>query len=338
MESKIFSVDGRDDIVDNIIEHYEKSFTPGTKPEPMTIGEARIEKFSDGEISANFKESIRNRRIYLVCSMNNSDNIIKLLMAVDAAKRASAAEIIVVAPYFGYARQDRKDGVRGSIGGKVMADVLQVVGIDRMIVIDLHADQIQGFFNTPVDHVEGQYIFTKYVKTLLDSGEIKAPVLCSPDAGGVKRVDLFYKKLVKEYADEGITMAMLSKRRDKPNSIASMELIGDVRGRDVIIIDDMIDTAGTLEKASHMLKERGAKTIRAIATHGVLSGKALQNICNSSLDELIISDTLALDPEWATKCKEVSGIDVTILSCTKLLASVIKAINNNFSVDQLKEQ
>jgi ribose-phosphate pyrophosphokinase len=329
MENKIFAIDGRENFIQEILQSYNKGGRERIKNgEPTDIlfrGEVKIEKFSDGEISVAFEESIRGSKVYLLCSTNDTDNVMKLMLAVDAAKRASADEIIAVIPYYGYSRQDRKDGMRGAIGARVIADMIQSVGAHRIITVDLHAEQIQGFFGIPVDHVSGKYIFPDYIEGL----GLARLTLCSPDAGGVKRVDKIMKKLQEKGVE--VNMVMLSKRRDKPNSIESMELIGDVGGRNVIIIDDIVDTAGTLCKASDELIKFGAASVRAICTHGILSGPALQRISASSLSELIISDTIS--PKYLVGSNKIKHVH-----CAPALAKLIKAINNKQSANVLEEQ
>lgn len=318
--NKIFSIDGRENFVDKIVEDYHSM----TDDNNLTKGEVKIEKFSDGEISVCFKETVRGCKVYLVCSTTDSDNVMKIMLAVDAAKRASADEIIAIIPYYGYSRQDRKDGMRGCIGARVFADMIQAVGVNRVVSVDLHADQIPGFFGIPVDHISGKYIFPGHIRMM----NLPDLVLCSPDAGGVKRVDGILKKIQEKGVDA--SMVMLSKRRDKPNSIESMELIGDVKDKNVIIIDDMVDTAGTLCKAAEELIKFGAKSVRAICTHGILSGPAMERIDKSVLTELIISDT-TFGPKYLLSGK------IKHVSCTRSIAGLIKAINNKQSANVLEE-
>lgn len=316
MISKIFAVDSREHFTDKIIDQYIINYG-----NDLHKGKIQIDEFADGEISINFKETVRGLKVYLVSSTNSTANIMKLALAVDAARRASASEIIAIIPYYGYARQDRKDGMRGSIGARVFADMIQSVGVNRIVTIDFHAEQIQGFFSIPVDHVRGKYIFPQYISDL----HLSNLTLCSPDAGGVKRVDAIHKRLQEQGID--CNMVILSKRRDKPNSIESMELIGDVEGRNVIIIDDIVDTAGTLCQASNKIMEAGATSVRSLCTHPVLSGSAAQRIEASAIEQLIVSDSLDF-PEHEK---------IVSIPCAKPLARLINAINNNKSANILEE-
>lgn len=335
MKAKIFSIDGRVDFVNEIIKSYN-SEQPIPYPEDfLKLGEVKVQKFSDNELSVNFQETIRGMKVFLVCSTNSSDSILKLMLAVDAAKRSSAEEIITIIPYYGYARQDRKDGMRGSIGARVFADMLQSVGVNRVITMDLHAEQIQGFFSVPVDHVSGKYIFSPVIEEIeKNDGNV---ILCSPDAGGMKRVESIQKKLMQRNPGWQIGLSMLSKRRDKPNSIESMDLIGDVKGKNVIIVDDMVDTAGTLCKAAEVLMEAGASSVRAICTHGVLSGPAYQRLEKSQLKELIISDSLEhLFPGINGNTHLPSYI--RIVQCSSAIARIAKAIVNKVSANTMEEE
>jgi ribose-phosphate pyrophosphokinase len=312
---KVFSVE-EDILTDRICKHLS-----------IQRGNLVIDTFSDGEFSPQFKETIRENRVFLVCSTNTPEKILKFLLAVDAAKRASASEIVAVIPYFGYSRQDRKEGVRGPIGAKLMADILSASGIDRLITLDLHAAQIQGFFNFPVDHVNGYRVFSSYFKNLAKG----TYTICSPDAGGVKRAMAMYNKFVQFRPDCDVNFAMMSKRRDKPNSIESMELIGDVVGRQVILVDDMTDTAGTLIKASEILLEKGAENVSAIVTHAVLSGNAKEKVKdNPSLMKLISSDSLKSSRE----AQELyPGCFVTV-SCAETFAQVISNVATGKSIHE----
>lgn len=330
MNVKIFSIDGRIDFAEKIVEKFNLDYTTGPT---INLGDINVEKFSDNEITTQFNEYLRGQKVFLVCSTNNSDNIMKIMLAADAARRASAEEIIAVLPYYGYARQDRKDGLRGAVGAKVVANMLIANGVDRLITIDLHAEQIQGFFNIPVDHISGWNIFLPELKSMINSGKIKNPTLCSPDAGGVKRVNAIFKKLVSS-GFEDTTMVMFSKMREKPNSVARLDLIGDVRGRDIIIIDDMVDTAGTLCGTAEEIIKAGATSVRAIITHGVLSGNALQRINDSVLTELIISDTLPLYNPVPYN-EELNK--VRVISCSGEIARIIAAITNKKSAELLKQ-
>jgi ribose-phosphate pyrophosphokinase len=240
------------------------------------------------------------------------------LMMIDAAKRASAGYITAVIPYFGYARQDRKDKPRVAIAAKLMANLLQAAGVNRVMTMDLHADQIQGFFDVPVDHLKGEAIFVPYLREILNSDNL---TFASPDVGGVKRARIYAKHF-------GADLVICDKHRVKANEIASMTVIGDVKGRDVVLVDDLIDTGGTLCKAAEALLEKGAKSVRAICTHAVLSGKAYENIENSPLTELIVTDTIPLK-EDRPKSK------IKVLSSAKLFAHAIRYAHENRSISTL---
>lgn len=329
MNVKIFSIDGRIEFAEKVVMEFNDCYTTG---DYIDLGKVNIEQFSDGEITVQFNEYVRGQKVFLICSTNNSDNIMKIMLAADAARRASAEEIVAVLPYYGYSRQDRKDGLRGAVGAKVVANMLIANGVNRLITIDLHAEQIQGFFNIPVDHISGWNIFLPELKWMIDSGEIQNPTLCSPDAGGVKRVNSVFKKLVAS-GFEDTTVVMFSKMREKPNSVARLDLIGDVKNRDVIIIDDMVDTAGTLCGTAEEIMKAGASSVRAIITHGVLSGPALKRIHESKLTELIISDTLLLyDPVPYNGEME----KIRVVSSSSEIARIIAAITNKKSADLLK--
>jgi len=272
MGSIIFAVDGRTELVEEI---RHQLITNGLLT--VTVGEINIEKFSDGEVCADFKTSVRGKRVYLLSSPNTAEKILQLNFAIDAAKRAGAKEIIPIIPYFPYARQDKKDQPRGPIGAKVMAEMIENRGATSIITFDLHADQIQGFFNIPVMHMEGKYLFDRYIFDLYRDHCNDNIVLCAPDAGAAKRGKGFRDQLNSRW-DIDIPMLHIDKTRKKANVIDSMIIIGEVRAKDVIIIDDMCDTGGTLVKAATELKDAGAKSVRAIVTHGVLRGKALERI------------------------------------------------------------
>ena len=282
------------------------------------LGELKIDKFSDGEFSPQFKQSIRDKQVFLVVSTTTPEKIMKLLLSIDAAKRASASEIILVIPYFGYSRQDRKEGSRGAIGAKLMADLLQTAGADRLITIDLHSEQIQGFFDIPVTLIHGHAVFSSFIKELPDDNYC----ICSPDAGGVKRANKFYSKFLKKFPDTHF--AMLSKLRSKPNIIERMDLIGDVSDRTVILVDDMVDTGGTLITAAKLLKEGGAKKVIAVLSHGILSGVGHSRIDESvDLDQLVITDSI----------EQPESLKITIMSSAKVLAAAIEAVVYSWSID-----
>lgn len=322
---KIFSIDSRESIVDMVIKSFEKHDN-----ESLKKGKIRIDKFSDGEMSVCYEEYVRGTKVFLLCSTMNSDNIIKLNLAIDAALRASAREIVVITPYFGYARQDRKDGIRGALGAKVIMNMLISNGMDRLITIDLHADQIQGFANVPIDHISGYSIFKRELE-MLARHKPDSLVICSPDAGGVKRASVFQKRLI-DNGYEDVEFAMLSKMRKKPNQVDRMDLIGEVSGKDVIIVDDMIDTAGTLCKAAEILKSAGAKTVNAFCTHAVLSGPAYERIGKSTLSNLYVSDSLPLKDRFKLNNTEQAGYEkIFVVPVSRPLSSIIYAIMKDTS-------
>ena len=342
MGSIIFAVDGRTELVEEI---RHQLITNGLLT--VTVGEINIEKFSDGEVCADFKTSVRGKRVYLLSSPNTAEKILQLNFAIDAAKRAGAKEIIPIIPYFPYARQDKKDQPRGPIGAKVMAEMIENRGATSIITFDLHADQIQGFFNIPVMHMEGKYLFDRYIFDLYRDHCNDNIVLCAPDAGAAKRGKGFRDQLNSRW-DIDLPMVHIDKTRKKANVIDSMIIIGEVRAKDVIIIDDMCDTGGTLVKAATELKDAGAKSVRAIVTHGVLSGKALERIYKA-IDEGVItdfvcSDSLPItgkvmieqggqgyDPQYA----QVSEF-ITVISTAKQIVKGIIATEQHTSVEHLK--
>lgn len=280
------------------------------------LGNMIIEHFADGEFAVSYEESIRGQYIYLIQStFPNSDNLMELLLMVDAAKRASAYKIIAVIPYFGWARQDRKDKARVSIGAKLIADLLSVAGIDRVITMDLHADQIQGFFNVPVDHLYGSRIFVPYIQSL----NLKNLVIASPDVGGSKRAGTYARHL-------DCPMVLCHKTREKANVVGEMRIIGDVKGKDVIIVDDMVDTAGTLCKAADLMIENGASSVRAIVTHGVMSGIASERVMSSALSEIAFTDSIPFKTE---KCEKVR-----ILTCADMFADTIERVQTHRSISE----
>jgi ribose-phosphate pyrophosphokinase len=316
MNYKIFSVDGSQ-LAQKIANKIDSDNID------QILGTLKIDKFSDGEISPQFMESVRDQKVFLVSSTTSPEKMITLLLAIDAAKRASASEVILVLPYFGYSRQDRKEGTRGAIGAKLMADLLQTAGADRLIAIDLHAEQIQGFFNIPVNMIPGHVAFSSFVRRLPADDYC----ICSPDAGGVKRASKFYQKFL--YKFPNTHFAMLSKLRDKPNSIERMDLIGDVKDRHVILVDDMIDTGGTLVNAARLLKEGGAKKVTAMISHGVLSGVGHDRIAGSTdLDKLIITDSI----------EQIDNPKIQVVTCSAAIAAAIEAIVNSISMDKHLEK
>lgn len=278
-----------------------------------SLGNVKVTDFSDGEFQPSFEETVRGQDVFLIQStMPPTENLFELLLMVDAAKRASANKIIVVIPYFGFARQDRKDKPRVAIGARLVANMLMAAGIDRIMTMDLHADQIQGFFEVPVDHLYGSTIFFKEISKF-NNGNL---IMAAPDAGGAKRANSYAKKL-------DIGLAICHKQRRKPNEIAEMTVIGDVEGKDVILIDDMIDTAGTLTKAADLFMENGAKSVRAFCTHAVLSGPAYERLTNSKITELIVTDTIPLKKEHEK---------IRVLTVSDLFADVIRRMINNQSI------
>ncbi|MDV6167524.1 ribose-phosphate pyrophosphokinase [Flavobacterium sp. DG1-102-2] len=279
----------------------------------MELGKVTFSTYSDGEFQPSFEESIRGLRVFLVCStFPSSDNLMELLLMIDAAKRASARHITAVIPYFGWARQDRKDKPRVPIGAKLVAKLLESAGATRIMTMDLHADQIQGFFEKPVDHLFASTIFVPYVKSL----NLDNLTIASPDMGGSKRAYAYSKFL-------GSDVVICYKQRKEANKIETMELIGEVTGKNIILVDDMIDTGGTLAKAAELMMEKGALSVRAICTHPILSGGAYEKIENSQLTELIVTDSIPLK-------KETSKIKV--ISCADLFADVMHMVQNNTSI------
>ena len=283
----------------------------------VEVGTATINKFSDGEISVQIKESVRGQDVFIVqptCAPTN-DHLMELLIMVDALKRSSAKSVSAVIPYYGYARQDRKAAPRVPITAKLVADMLEAAGIDRMITIDLHAAQIQGFFNIPVDNLYGSVMFVDYLR----SKNLTNPIIASPDIGGVARA--------RSYADKlGYDLVIVDKRREKANVAEVMNIIGDVEGKDVILVDDMVDTAGTLVKAAEVLKKKGATSVMACCTHGVLSGPAFDRLNEGTLDELIISDTIPVHGK---------SDKITVLTGSKIIGETIRRITNNESVNSI---
>jgi ribose-phosphate pyrophosphokinase len=278
-----------------------------------SLGDVKVSVFSDGEFQPSFEETVRGQDVFLVQStMPPTENLFELLLLVDAARRASARKIIAVIPYFGFARQDRKDKPRVAIGAKLVANMLMAAGVDRIMTMDLHADQIQGFFEVPVDHLFASTLFFNEIDKL-DRDNL---VVAAPDAGGAKRANSYAKNL-------NCGLVLCHKHRKKANEIAEMTVIGDVLGKDVVIIDDMCDTAGTLTTAADLLIEKGAKSVRAFTTHAVLSGPAFERIAASKLTELIVTDTIPLQ-KHSDKIRVVSVAD--------LFADVIKRLVNNESI------
>lgn len=277
----------------------------------------KIDKFSDGEILPCFRESVRDEDVFFINTTNSSDAIVETLLVVDAAKRAGCRSFTLVAPYQSYSRQDKTDHLRSSIGSKMLSDILEKVGVTRLITIDLHASAIQGFYNIPVIHLNGNKIFIDYIKSL----ELNDVCIVAPDQGAVRRASDFCK------AFPDATFAMINKKRIKPNEIHSMELVGDVSHKNVIIVDDMADTLGTMCKAADLLMSKGAKSIRSVATHGILSGPAFDNLNKSQITELLVSDTIESERGASDK--------LVIVSCAKLIANSITALSQKKSIHEL---
>lgn len=299
---KIFSGSASRTLAEKIAESYGKP-----------LGKEIVEFFADGEFQPSYEETLRGNDVFIIQSTNApSDNLMELLLMIDAARRASAKQVVAVIPYFGFARQDRKDKPRVSIGAKLIANLLMAAGVNRIITMDLHADQIQGFFDVPVDHMYASAIFVPYLKKL----NLSNLVMASPDTGGTRRAGAYAKFLNSE-------LVICYKQRIKANEIDRMTLIGDVKDKDVVLVDDIIDTAGSITRAGSMIMEKGAKSVRAMCTHAVFSCKAHDRIANSVFEEVIVSDTIPLDKE----CPKV-----TVLTSSKLFADVIQRVHNHASI------
>ena len=302
LEAKFFACSQSEELAQKIVKAY------GT-----TLGNIITTRYSDGEYQPSFEESIRGRRVFLIGSTNpDADNLMQLLLMLDAAKRASARHITAVIPYYGWARQDRKDKSRVPIAAKLIAKMLETAGATRIVTMDLHAAQIQGFFEKPVDHLFASTVFLPYLKSL----NLDNLTMASPDMGGSKRAYSYAKAMESD-------VVICYKQREKANVISHMELIGDVTGKNVVLVDDMVDTAGTLTKAADLMMERGALSVRAICTHPVLSGNAYQRLEESSLEELIVTDTIPLTQE----CSKIR-----VVSSAELFADVLKSVNENKSI------
>lgn len=280
----------------------------------VELGKMNILHFADGEFEVSYEESVRGVHVYLVQStFPNTDNLMELLLMIDAAKRASAKSITAVIPYFGWARQDRKDKPRVSIASKLVADLLSAAGIDSLITMDLHADQIQGFFDIPVNHLYASSVFVPYLESL----HLPDMVIASPDVGGAKRANQYAK-----YFD--VPLVLCHKQRAKANVVESMTVIGDVDGKNVVLVDDMIDTAGTICKAANLMKENGAKSVRALASHAIMSEPASQRIMDSALEEVIFSNSIPFD---TAKCPKA-----TVISIAGLFADTIQRVHDYRSI------
>ncbi|EIP5071959.1 ribose-phosphate pyrophosphokinase [Campylobacter jejuni] len=283
----------------------------------LPLSDAGVKRFSDGEISVQIDESVRGKDVFIIqstCAPTN-DNLIELLILTDALRRSSANSITAIIPYFGYARQDRKANPRVPITAKLVANLIQAAGIDRVATIDLHAGQIQGFFDIPVDNLYGSIVFNDYIK----AKHFKNAIIGSPDIGGVARARSVAKHL-------GLDIVIVDKRREKANESEVMNIIGDVKDKEVILVDDIIDTAGTIVKAAEALKEKGAKSVMACCTHAVLSGKAYERIASGVLDELVVTDTIPLKEQL---------LNIKVLSVTPVFAEVIRRVYHNESVNSL---
>ena len=283
----------------------------------INLGDMQVEHFADGEFSVYYKDSIRGKDVFLVQSTYpSSDNIMELLLMVDAAKRASAHYIAAVIPYFGWARQDRKDKPRVSIGANLMADLLSTAGVTRVITMDLHADQIQGFFNVPVDHLYASMVFIDYLR---QTSDLERTVIATPDVGGAKRANSYAKFL-------GVPMVICHKSRAKANEVAEMTIIGDVTDKDVILVDDIVDTAGTICKAADLMMQNGARSVRAVASHAVLSDPATERINASALKEMIFTDSIPLRKH---------SDKIHIVSVANIFAEAINRVINHESISIL---
>ena len=282
----------------------------------VTLNQVYTEKFSDGELFVRFDESVRGQIVFLVAKVDMPyERFFELLLTVDAARRSSAKEVVLIIPYLPHSRQERRDGQRTSISSRIVADIIQLMGADRIITLDLHTNAIEGFYKIPLDPLSSLRLFVDHIK---NSG-LDNLCLCSPDFGGIKRIKQ-YKKLIES------EMAVINKERLKPNQVAHMEIIGDVKGRNIVIIDDLVDTAGTLCSAANLLIDHGAKSVRAYCTHGILSGNALDTIHHSAIDKLYISDTVI---------EEVNHPKIEIVSCAPLLAKAMAHLINNKSLSEI---
>ncbi len=302
---KLFAGSGTQELAEKISNSYGKE-----------LGDKTLSRFSDGEIQPFYNESVRGSDVFIIQSTNTpSDNLLEMLLMIDAARRASAHYITAVVPYFGYARQDRKDKPRVAIGAKMIANLITAAGAHRIMTMDLHAAQIQGFFDIPVDHLDASVIFVPYIRSL----NLPNLTIASPDMGGSYRARTFAKYFNAE-------VVICDKQRKRANEVESMTIIGDVTGQDIVLIDDIVDTAGTLSKAASLIMERGANSVRAVCTHPVLSGNAYETIENSALAELIVTDTIQLKQESSK---------IRVLSTAELFASAITNVNEHGSISNL---
>ena len=310
---EVFACRASKDFACNVIKHLNEIQRPGE--ESIHLGDLQVTPFSDGEFQPCFAESVRGATVFIIQStIAPADNLMELLLTIDAAKRASADKVIAVMPYFGWARQDRKDRPRVAIGAKLVANLLTAAGCDRVMTCDLHADQIQGFFDIPVDHVYASKVFIPCIKAM----KLKNLSIAAPDMGGAKRANSYAKSLG---GRQECGVVICHKTRERANVVSEIKAIGDVEGQNIVIVDDMIDTAGTLCKAADVLKEKGAASVRCCATHGILSGNAIERIHQSALEEVYITDTIP-HPELEGDSK------IRIVSMTPVFASIIDKVYN----------
>ena len=315
---EVFACRASEAFARKVVDYLNSCMSP--EEAPCHLGELEVTPFSDGEFQPIFKESVRGATVYILQStIPPADNLMELLLTIDAAKRASADKVIAVIPYFGWARQDRKDRPRVAIGAKLVANLLRAAGADRVMTCDLHADQIQGFFDIPVDHVYASKVFIPYI----EGRHFENLAIAAPDMGGAKRANAYAKALSTPDSDCGVVLC--HKTRARANVVAEIKAIGEVEGKNIIIVDDMIDTAGTLCKAAEVLMEKGALSVRACATHGLLSGGAVERIHNSSLAEVYITDTIP-HPELADDPK------IKVVSMADVFANIINKVYNYESV------
>jgi ribose-phosphate pyrophosphokinase len=308
MENKVILFSGRATryLADKIATAYGKE-----------LGKSEVIQFSDGEIQPCLNENVRGADVFIIQStFAPAENILELMLMIDAAKRASAKRIVAVVPYFGYSRQDRKDRPRVSIGSKLLANLLTSSGISRLIALDLHADQIPGFFDIPVDHIYASQIFLQHIRANYD---ISNTIFASPDAGGTRRANTYAKAL-------GTGLVICYKQRYKPNEVGTIQLIGDVTGKDVILLDDIIDTGNTICKAAKVIRDGGANSVRAMITHPLLTGNSYQNILNSELEELLVTDSIPL---------KMQSPKISVLSTAQTFAEVITRVEKNESISDL---
>lgn len=312
---ELFACRASRDFATRVIEELNNTRTP--EEEHYHLGDSEVTCFSDGEFQPSFTESVRGASVYILQStFPPTENLMELLLNIDAAKRASADQVVAVMPYFGWARQDRKDRPRVSIGAKLVANLLKAAGADRVMTCDLHADQIQGFFDCPVDHIYSSKVFIPYLKAM----HIDNLAVAAPDMGGAKRANTYAAAL-------GCPVIICHKSRERANVVASIKAIGDVEGKNVVIVDDMIDTAGTLCKAAEVLMEKGALSVRACATHPVLSGPAYERIANSCIKEVLVTDTIPLSSD-----PSVDKSKITVVSMAGVFASIIRRVYNHQTI------